>query len=207
MKPEPHAPIIRHIVAMFRSPQQRTQILTLPPELQCTATEMHDRELQVWINDIYGTPSAIKYLTTAISIQQPWAWAILEAGKNVENRSRVIAKAGWHYLHTGKTIDEKNYHRAAGIVAQLNDSPYPPEFMPPIGFNRPLPPVSAPITMPPIKELQTGGIIGAIHINHWTDTSQSPWFFGPKAAEITAALPLAFIPCLGKLGAFYPTFL
>ncbi len=31
-----------------------------------------------------------------ISIQQPWAWLILNHGKDVENRTR------WHYKHRGR---------------------------------------------------------------------------------------------------------
>lgn len=43
----------------------------------------------------------------AITVRQPWAWAIVHGGKDVENRSRNIAGAyrGLVAIHAGLTID------------------------------------------------------------------------------------------------------
>lgn len=205
MKPAAPTPIIRHIIANLRSPKRESVALELPPQFQRTAGTMPDLDLIQWIADNHGDPISCQYLTTAISIQQPWAWAILHAGKDVENRSRIMAKTGWHYLHAGQTLEMFNYYRAANIIQDLGIEQDPDEFKPSDGQFKPLEESKLPREMPAADKLQTGGIIGAFHIERWTDTSQSPWFFGPKAAVITAALPLAFIPCLGKLGAFHPT--
>lgn len=44
----------------------------------------------------------------AITVRQPWAWAIVHAGKNVENRTRNIAGAyrGPVAIHAGLALDE-----------------------------------------------------------------------------------------------------
>ena len=49
----------------------------------------------------------------AISIQQPWAWAILHAGKNVENRTWSPPELYYGSLrlvvHAGKKIDQASW--------------------------------------------------------------------------------------------------
>jgi hypothetical protein len=40
----------------------------------------------------------------ALSIQQPWAWAIIHAGKRVENRTWSTRFRGPFFIHAGKTI-------------------------------------------------------------------------------------------------------
>lgn len=48
----------------------------------------------------------------AITIRQPWAWAVIHAGKTVENRSRNIAGdyRGLVAIHAGLTIDAAGQH-------------------------------------------------------------------------------------------------
>lgn len=48
----------------------------------------------------------------ALTIRQPWAWAVIHAGKTVENRSRNIAGAyrGLVAIHAGLTIDAAGQH-------------------------------------------------------------------------------------------------
>ena len=41
----------------------------------------------------------------ALSIRQPWAWAILHAGKDVENRTWGTCYRGLLLLHASKTVD------------------------------------------------------------------------------------------------------
>ncbi|MDD5394961.1 MAG: ASCH domain-containing protein [Thiothrix sp.] len=42
----------------------------------------------------------------ALSIQQPWAWAILNAGKDIENRDWYTPVRGRILIHAGKKIDK-----------------------------------------------------------------------------------------------------
>lgn len=43
--------------------------------------------------------------TRALSIRQPWAWAILYAGKRVENRTWATPYRGRLFLHAGLSVD------------------------------------------------------------------------------------------------------
>ena len=45
----------------------------------------------------------------ALSIKQPWAWAIIHAGKNVENRTWATSYRGPLLIHAGKTFDHEGY--------------------------------------------------------------------------------------------------
>lgn len=44
----------------------------------------------------------------ALSIRQPWAWAITCAGKTVENRSRGTRYRGLLAIHAGKTVHRED---------------------------------------------------------------------------------------------------
>jgi len=46
----------------------------------------------------------------ALSIHQPWAWAILHAGKNVENRSRRTTHRGPLLVHASKSRASYDAH-------------------------------------------------------------------------------------------------
>ena len=38
----------------------------------------------------------------ALTVKQPWAWALIHGGKDVENRSRPTKYRGQLYIHAGK---------------------------------------------------------------------------------------------------------
>lgn len=38
----------------------------------------------------------------ALTVKQPWAWAIIHGGKDIENRSRPTRHRGQLYIHAGK---------------------------------------------------------------------------------------------------------
>lgn len=38
----------------------------------------------------------------ALTVKQPWAWAIIHGGKDVENRSKPTKHRGQLYIHAGK---------------------------------------------------------------------------------------------------------
>src|SRR5580692_1824968 len=83
-------------------------------------------------------------LMHAISIRQPWAWAIIHAGKDVENRKRSSqfkAAVGQRVLiHASKAMSADEYANAS-------------EFMASIGIRCPAP-----------DELQFGGVIGSVFV-------------------------------------------
>ena len=59
----------------------------------------------------------------AITVRQPWAWAILHGGKDVENRTRNIAGSyrGPLVIHAGLALD-----KAATLVPPLKSLPVDP---------------------------------------------------------------------------------
>lgn len=40
----------------------------------------------------------------ALTVRQPWAWAILHAGKHIENRTRRTNFRGRFYIHAGLAV-------------------------------------------------------------------------------------------------------
>lgn len=60
----------------------------------------------------------------ALSVRQPWAWAIIHAGKDIENRSRITRYRGLVAIHATRcTRDEYEY--AAEEIARLSGRKVP----------------------------------------------------------------------------------
>lgn len=118
----------------------------------------------------------------AISVRQPWAWAIFN-GKGIENRE-------WKPTNPGlKFRGPVALHASAGMTrAEYEDAAI---FMGSIGFNCPRP-----------HELVRGAIIGSAIIRDVVTASDSPWFVGPFGFVVTDAAPCDPIPCKGELGFF-----
>ncbi|MBD9390171.1 hypothetical protein IB237_23500 [Agrobacterium sp. AGB01] len=119
----------------------------------------------------------------AISIRQPWAWAIVYGGKPVENRDWSKRNPGLSFrgaccIHASQGMTRAEYEEAS-------------EFMASIG-----------ITCPDPSELQIGGIVGVTTITNIVSEMDSPWFFGPKGLVLTNTQPVDFIPAAGALGLF-----
>lgn len=113
----------------------------------------------------------------ALSIKQPWAWAILHAGKDIENRSWKTNYRGPVLIHAGKGFDSYGF----SWLQHFN----------PTG-----------IEIPGIKSFDLGGIVGQIEIVDCVEESESPWFFGRYGFVLANPELLAFRPILGKLGFF-----
>lgn len=65
-----------------------------------------------------------------LTVRQPWAWAIIHGGKNVENRVRNIAGdyRGPVLIHAAKTEDAEAYdipypHPITSVVGRLDSDP------------------------------------------------------------------------------------
>jgi hypothetical protein len=120
----------------------------------------------------------------ALSVRQPWAWAIVYAGKDVENRIRRAITLG--------SMEEFRHiavHAASGMTREEYEDAR--DFMESIGVSCPRP-----------DELVRGAVIGTVDVTGVTRTSDSRWFFGPWALELANAQPCETIPSLGALGMF-----
>jgi hypothetical protein len=121
----------------------------------------------------------------AISVRQPWTWAILHAGKCIENRNWRTHLRGRILLHASKGCERGEYVEAAcSITGVLANFGIEPEFQ-----------------VPPLDELPRGALVGAATIVDCVPYHKSPWFCGPWGivlAEVVA-LPRP-VPCQGALG-------
>ncbi len=113
----------------------------------------------------------------AISIQQPWAWAILH-GKPVENRTWPTRTTGPFLIHSGKKFDHEGFqwllqHREL-LTAEI----------------------------PHRDNFRMGGIVGRSTIVDCVDYHPSPFFFGPWGFVLEGSIPTGFVPCRGQLGFF-----
>jgi hypothetical protein len=123
----------------------------------------------------------------AISIRQPWAWAVVHAGKDVENRSeaavRVMAKVVGEriFIHASRSFNRCDFEEALDFIESLGVAPQAPE------------------------ALEMGGVIGSAKIESIVASSGSPWFFGPRALRFVDPRPLPFFAVKGQLNLFYVT--
>lgn len=89
----------------------------------------------------------------AISIQQPWAEAVILGYKDVENRTWATNHFGPLMIHAAKKFDQMGYEF---IIDQF----------PHLEFPKP-------------KEMKMGGVIGVVDMVGVVVEHDSPWFFGP----------------------------
>jgi hypothetical protein len=124
----------------------------------------------------------------ALSVRQPWAWAIIHVGKDIENRS-------WHARHANRRTVPVGHrvciHAAQGMTkGEYEDAA---EFIEKITS----------LACPQPWELVRGGIIGTVFIDRGVTKSASPWFFGPFGIGLTGAAPIETpIRATGALGWF-----
>ena len=113
----------------------------------------------------------------AISIKQPWTWAILN-GKPVENRTWPTHYTGPILLHAGKKFDLEGYawllkHREL-LTAEI----------------------------PHKDQFPMGGIVGEAKIVDCVDNHPSPFFFGPWGFVFEDSFAVELYPLKGQLGLF-----
>lgn len=124
--------------------------------------------------------------TIALSIRQPWAWAILTLGKDIENRDWATRFRGRVCIHAGKGLTMAEYNAFIRTVHQVSlTTPFPSGEM-----------------VPDMKQFLRGGIVGTAEIVECVTRSPSPWFFGTYGFVLRNAQPVDFIPCKGALGFF-----
>lgn len=144
----------------------------------------------------------------ALSIRQPWAWAILHAGKRIENRSRADGRMpslcsyrGPLLLHAAKTINNSEYRDAIewmvnkGLLRQVGN-----------GFEYPHP-----------SQADIGGIVGVCNVvahirpdgyiirnnpAHLPDVNRAWHIPGSYGLVLADVRPLPFTPYKGALGFF-----
>jgi len=135
----------------------------------------------------------------ALSIRQPWAWLIIHAGKDIENRSWngaypaymeacCMARDGARILiHAGKGMTRDEYEEALDTCHMVSRThPFP-----------------AGVMLPAFGDLPRGGIVGSARIARVVSNHTSPWFFGPLGLVLADVRAETFRPCKGALGFFH----
>ncbi|MCV0384877.1 MAG: ASCH domain-containing protein [Nitrobacter sp.] len=115
----------------------------------------------------------------AISIRQPWAWAILHAGKDIENRDRRWNLRGRIVVHASATMTRDE-------IAAIEDmSPHWP--------------------VPSREAFRACGLLGAlvgtVEVVDCVRDHSSRWFFGPFGLVLREPRPFKTpVPYKGALG-------
>jgi hypothetical protein len=127
----------------------------------------------------------------ALSIRQPWAWAIIHAGKDIENRSWPTRFRGRFLVHASKGMTPDEYEDCLDTMHNISIShPFP-----------------AGLVLPTFEALERGGIIGSVELVDCVEGTlfnSNPWFFGPYGFRLANPEPLPFHPVRGALGFFDP---
>lgn len=141
-------------------------------------------EAEPEIGDVLNRPAGVPAI--ALSVRQPWAWAIVYGGKDIENRSEPAVRNGGMRAQIGKRIA---IHASKGMTRDEYESGR--SFMASIG-----------VTCPAACDLERGGIIGAAFLETIVAEHASSWFFGPRGLWLRQVEPVPFIGASGELGMF-----
>lgn len=121
----------------------------------------------------------------ALSVRQPWAWAIIHAGKHLENRSAASVK---HMprtpgmllaIHAAKGMTRDEYESARHTMQRLCN-----------------------VECPRPDALIRSAVIGFVRYVDTIKQSASPWWMGPRALLLDQPQAVEPIACFGALGFF-----
>ncbi len=117
----------------------------------------------------------------AISVRQPWAWAILHAGKDIENRDRRWNLRGRVVIHASATMTRAEMLAIDDIASFVGIRP------------------------PTVSDFRArcllGALVGTVEIIDCVREYPSRWFFGPFGLVLREPRPFKTpIPYKGALG-------
>lgn len=140
----------------------------------------------------------------ALSIRQPWAWAILHAGKRVENRTWSSSFRGTFLLHAAKGCSASEYLEAVKWMVSMGLARSPISKL--NAMNEivlrvaDIDPAKLPL-VPPLEEMPRGGIVGRARLANVLQPTgrplvkwHSPTQFGFLLEDVE---PLPFVPLRG----------
>lgn len=113
----------------------------------------------------------------ALSVRQPWLYAILALGKRIENRTWYTDYRGPLLLHASRTFDWR------GREVLIRD-----------GYH-----------LPPAQEMPRGAIIGVAMlrgVQRFDPFHPEPWAEGPFCWYLVEPAPLPPTPWIGRTGLF-----
>ncbi|MEM8823533.1 MAG: hypothetical protein AAGF30_07985 [Pseudomonadota bacterium] len=119
----------------------------------------------------------------ALSVRQPWAWAILHGGKDIENRSAYSVRVG------GMTTGRVAIHAASGMKREEYDWAVWRMAQDGVAVPRP-------------EALPRRAIIGAVDVVDFVTESPSPWFGGAVGLVLRDPVACEPVPAAGARGYF-----
>ena len=120
-----------------------------------------------------------------ISVRQPWAWLIMNGGKDIENRSWPTKVRGRVFIHASKGVTKREWQDAWDYVRQIA----------PDVWEKACREIKA-------GTIERGGIVGSVEIVDCVDQSESPWYMGQYGFVLSNPEPMPFEPLKGRLGFF-----
>jgi hypothetical protein len=113
----------------------------------------------------------------ALSVRQPWAWAIIAGLKDIENRTWTTRYRGLLLIHAGQRIDWEGFATLDRLGLELPDP----------------------------DRLERGGIIGRVQLVEIIKAAEGPWALdGCWHWRLTKPEPKPFQPIRGQLGLWKP---
>lgn len=117
----------------------------------------------------------------ALSIRQPWAWLILHAGKDIENRDWPTKVRGRVLIHAAKGMTRDEYEDG-------------------IGFAQAIAYEAGRILHAPTIELPRGGIVGSVEIATLPSTAAVAGISRSRASGVANGSAAAAHGCAGSMG-------
>ncbi|KXK11649.1 MAG: hypothetical protein UZ14_CFX002002691 [Chloroflexi bacterium OLB14] len=92
----------------------------------------------------------------AITVRQPWAWAIIYAGKDVENRTWKTNIRGRVAIHASQAMTRAEYEEGCKSIRKRKPK----------------------IKIPAYEDMSLGAIVGTVEIVDCVEDSDSDWYTG-----------------------------
>jgi hypothetical protein len=123
-------------------------------------------------------------IINCLSVKNPWAYAIMHLGKNIENRTRGTTYRGKLYIHASQSIDPVGWKALCDIGNQLG------RIYPDLTFFEANDNCGCILGFVELYEISRGGITS----NPWGEVDKSHWYLRDPMILKTP------IPTKGKLG-------
>lgn len=124
----------------------------------------------------------------ALTLWQPWAAAVIYAGKDVENRAWRTSYRGPLVIHAAKRKPTRyELMRFSDLLLDMHEDREKG---------------SALLVKVLRAAAHRGGIVGRVQVIDCVDDHDSPWFSGPHAMVLAEPEPLPFKAVVGQRGFF-----
>jgi hypothetical protein len=118
----------------------------------------------------------------ALSIRPAWAWAIIHAGKDVENRARRCHFRGRFLVHASLEMTFDDFEKAVAALAAAGEE----------------------AILPRPDEFEAGGIVGSVELVEVAERCDSVWYQpGAFAWVLRNPRPMPFLPYTGRRNWFH----